>query len=143
MSSPTDPPGIVELGDICDDHAARARGWFETLGRWTRDEPDGRRQRTWATAAHRHAWHADLWVGRRPAIPPVAERPVPPPRDVAADAGVDERAATYRSALSAWRTSLAELRARLDPDLDPSTVRVVDLVTADLDDLLAHARGAG
>lgn len=128
--------GLVELVALCDAQCATDLGWFVTLGERVRDEPDPRRQRWYATAAHRHAWHAELWARRRPAVPHDAPHPLPPPAPV--DAG-DDLAATYRQHLATRREQLAGLRDAVDPDLDPSTRRVVALVDADLADLLAQA----
>lgn len=128
--------GIVELGELCQDQCSIHLGWFGLLGRRVRDETDLRRQRWYATAAHRHAWHAELWAGRRPAIPHDAVHQLPPPADV--DDGGD-LAAAYADHLVAQRALLARLRDRVDPDLDPSTRRVIALVDADLADLQSQA----
>lgn len=123
---------IDELIGVCEERAAADLGWFVVLGERVRNEPDPRLQQLFATAAHRHAWHAELWAGRRPAIPhdasPTPPRPAPP------EVGGDVVAA-YREHLVAQRAFLAELRTETDPDLDPSTHRVLDLVDADLADL--------
>jgi hypothetical protein len=133
------PIGIVELGRICDEQWAVGRGWFATLGGWVSDEPAPALQRLYATASHRHAWHADLWRARRPTIPPVQAQPDPDPAPIVVDA--EDRSAAYREGLATMRRSLDELRARIDPDLDPSTVRVIDLVSADLADLATTIDG--
>lgn len=135
------PLGIIELGAICDRHHAAAMGWFAALGALVRDEAGGERQRLWAEAAHRHAWHAELWSERRPTIPPLTDRPVPDP-DPVTDSPVGPGAVVtvYASALGDLLAELDALRGRLDPDLDPSTARVASLVAADLTDLLARIR---
>lgn len=123
---------IVELVDLCDECCASDLGWFQVLGERVRDERDPRLQRLLATAAHRHAWHAELWAARRPAVPHDAphERPHPVPPDVG-----DDLVAAYREHLSQRRSFLARLRADADPDLDPATHRVAALVDNDLADL--------
>lgn len=123
---------ILDLVDICDGCAATDLGWFTVLGERVRDEPDPRLQRLVATAAHRHAWHAELWADRRPAIPHDAVRTMPAP--VLPEVG-DDLVGAYREHLVARRAFLDELRAGADPDLDPSTHRLIDLVDADLADL--------
>lgn len=128
---------ILELVGVCEERAAADLGWFVLLGERVRDEPDPRRQRWFATAAHRHAWHAELWAERRPAIPHDASSP--PPRPAPPELG-DDLVAAYQEHLVAQRAFLAGLRAETDPDLDPSTHRVIDLVDADLADLLHHLR---
>jgi hypothetical protein len=67
--------GDDQAPDSIDDLADRVRRWialeallFETLGRWARDAPEPAAKRTFATWCHRHAWHADLWRDRLPAI---------------------------------------------------------------------------
>jgi hypothetical protein len=122
--------GIVELVEVCASMSARNRRLFERLGAWVADEPDPTLQRWFAVATHRHAWHAELWDGRRPAIPvdaPHIGRP--------ADGDPDDRAGWYRAELATMRSDVAALARRIDPVLDPSTQRVIDLVRADVDDL--------
>ena len=127
--------GIVELVRVCDEQYAVNLGWFTMLGGWVADEPDAELQRLFATAAHRHAWHADLWADRRPRIPPDSIPELPTP---AKPATSDDRVGSYREALGSMRATLADLDADLDPDLDPSTRRVISLVDADLVDLAAR-----
>jgi hypothetical protein len=135
-----DPIGIVELVEVCERFAERNRLLFGRLGVWVADEPDPSLQRWFAIAAHRHAWHAELWDDRRPTIPVTAPS-APPPSDADADPGADPggRAGWYRAAVASMRADLTELASRVDPRLDPSTRRVVDLVRADLDDLATQA----
>lgn len=124
--------GIIELGTVCDDQYAANLGWFAALGAWVPDTSDPMLQRLFSTAAHRHAWHAELWAARRPTIPPVDERALPAPIEITAG---DDRAVTYRDGVAAMRSSIAALRSRVDPEFDPSTLRVVELVERDLTDL--------
>jgi hypothetical protein len=122
--------GIVELVAVCEGFSARNRSLFERLGGWVADEPDPTLQRWFAVGTHRHAWHAELWDARRPAIP------VAPPQPAsAADRDPDDRAAWYRAELASMRSDVAELAGRVDPLLDPSTQRVIDLVLTDVADL--------
>ena len=123
---------LVDLVALCDEQCAVDLGWFAALGERVRDEPDPRRQRWYATAAHRHAWHADLWAQRRPAVPHDAAPALSAPAPV--EVGGD-LAAAYHDHLAAQRERLARLRDAVDPDLDPSTRRVIALVDADLADL--------
>jgi hypothetical protein len=120
--------GIVELVDVCERQSARNDELFRTLGAWVADEPDPSRQRWFATAAHRHAWHAELWRQRRPQIPVDAAVEESSPIDVEPD----DRSAWYRSQLASLLDELAALRDRVDGVLDPSTCRVIDLVTNDV-----------
>lgn len=130
---PGEPLGIIELGAICADMRARNIDLFEQLGAWVVDTPDRELQRLFALASHLHAWHAELWAQRAPAIPPVElDTSVAHPPSVVAPA---DRAAVYGEALDRLLTDLGRLRARVDELLDPSTLRTITLVTADLDDL--------
>lgn len=124
--------GIVDLVTVCDEQYAANLGWFVVLGRRVADEPIPALQQLYSTAAHRHAWHAELWAGRRPAIPHDAVHVLPEPATVTA--GDDLRTA-YRDHLAHELEALARLRAGTDPELDPSTHRVVGLVAADVRDL--------
>jgi len=127
---------IVELVEVCDAWCAVDLGWFEVLGERVRHEPDPALQRLFATASQRHAWHAELWAQRRPAIPHDAVHPAPEP--VLLTIAGDDLVTAYRRYLTSQRKLLAELRAATDPDLDPATRRVVTLVDADLADLQAR-----
>ena len=130
--------GIVELVEVCARERARALALFQHLGSWVATTADPTLQRLFATAAHRHAWHAQLWADRSPAIP------VPHVvADVAAivEAGDDtDRWTAYVTSLGTLIVELGALRDRIDPDLDPGTARVIELVGADanrLADLVA------
>jgi len=127
--------GIVDLVALCDEQYATHVGWFMALGERVRDETDPRRQRWYATAAHRHAWHAELWAQRRPAIPHDTVHELPPPAEIGVDGDITS---IYCDHLVEQRALLARLRGEVDPELDPSTRRVIDLVDADLADLAAH-----
>jgi hypothetical protein len=122
--------GIIGLVEVCASMSVRNRRLFERLGAWVADEPDAALQRRFAVASHRHAWHAELWEARRPAIPVDATLMEHP---VAADPA--DRVAWYQAELTTMRNDLGELAGRIDPVLDPSTHRVIGLVLADLADL--------
>lgn len=124
---------IHRLVTIADDRASLALGWFETLGRWVVDERDARSQQWFATACHRLAWHAELWSERRPAVPHDIAHPRPRAAEVSR---VGDRVAALETHLADERERLADLAARIDPDLDPATIRLISLVDADLADLL-------
>ncbi|MDJ0768545.1 MAG: hypothetical protein QNJ12_07105 [Ilumatobacter sp.] len=127
--------GIVELADVCERMRRRCLDLFETLGAWVTTTDDPALQRLFATAGHRHAWHADLWSSRRPAVADLGPGDEPTPTALAPATPPAARADAYRSALDDLRADLGDLAARADPDLDPSTHRVVDLVAADVDEL--------
>ena len=122
-----EPLGIVELGEVCARMRARSLDAFERCGRWVTSTPPGELQRLLAEACHRHAWHAELWAARAPAIPPVdlealTAAPRRPPADVDA----------YRALLDELANELDELTPRVDPVLDPSTTRTIALVRTDV-----------
>lgn len=122
---------IVGVGELCGRMRARSLDLFEQLGAWIRTTDDPALQRLFATASHRHAWHAELWAQRCPTIPAVDldattaahRRSRPEPAD---------RAALYQSQLDELLGDLAEIATTIDPELDPATTRVLQLVTADL-----------
>ena len=126
--------GIEELRDLCDRRSAADLGWFEVLGRAATDGGDPVGRRHLAEAAHRRAWHAELWTARRPRVPPEEPVVAPPPRRPDGVDGADP-AAAHRRDVDEVRDELRALLGRVDPDLDPSTVRTVRLVLADLDEL--------
>lgn len=129
--------GIVELGDVCARQRALSLDLFRELGAWvTADDGNvaGEERRRYSTACHRHAWHAQLWAERSPAIPSV---------DLDAAVGDASRsrlpdrpsAKAYRSLLDEMIADLERLTQRIDADLDPATRRVLTLVRHDLVEL--------
>jgi len=123
--------GIIELGSICADMRARNIDLFEQLGHWVVDTPEPSLQRLFGEASHLHAWHAELWAQRAPVIPPVElDTSVAAPPAALVDQA--DRATIYGAALDRLLTELSELRDPIDELLDPSTIRTISLVTADL-----------
>ena len=132
--------GIVELGQVCVAMQARNLDLFRTLGAWVTTSAPGESQRLFAEACHRHAWHAELWESRTPVIRVAFSAPVEPERDGddGDTAGDEQRRDRYRGALSALEEQLRSLRGRIDPSLDPSTARTVDLVGRDVVEIAAR-----
>jgi hypothetical protein len=126
--------GIIELAHICARMRAVNLDLFGELGAWVRATDAGPLQRRYATACHRHAWHAALWAERSPTIPALDH-------DTAGDAGRSARLPerpdddAYRRCLDEMTTELDAIADRLDVDLDPSTGRVLMLVRNDVADL--------
>lgn len=122
---------LLDVAALCARMRAVNLDLFERVGSWVTDTPPGAEQRRWATACHLHAWHADLWAQRAPAI-----RPFDLATAVAAQRGAfgdpTDRAGWYVDVLATVTAELAEAAARLDADLDPSTARTIALVQADL-----------
>jgi hypothetical protein len=133
-----DPITITDLVGICDECYAVDLGWFETIGGWVADESDPARQRWFAVAGHRLAWHAELWARRRPAIPHDTDHSLPPAAPVAV---TGDRLAAAAAFLEESRAFVDGLRRRTDPVLDPATHRLADLVDADLADLQRRLPG--
>ena len=134
-------PGLVELVDICHSMQQRNIELFARLGAIVTNGEAGSSGRLFAEACHRHAWHADLWAARRPVIP-VEPTPVTPTPVAAGDEDDHDGdvVGAYRAEIDVIRELLRELTGRVNRDLDPSTVRVIELVSADLtsiDDRLA------
>ena len=113
---------------------------FTTLGGWARDLHGPAAKRVLAEWCHRHAWHADLWRQRMPALDVAGgtdddvEAWLAPLRTALADvASVEEAVAALRqSVLPALEAAVAEHRGAIDPLLDGPTARVLTLVAADL-----------
>ena len=133
--------------DTIDQLARRVRRWiaveellFETLGRWARQLPEPAVKRTLATWCHRHAWHAELWRQRLPALDALdggaddVDAWVAPLRSALGNVATSVEALTVLAGpvLQAVDEALAEHRAAIDPLLDGPTARVLDLVAADL-----------
>ena len=128
-----EPLGIIELGDVCARMRAQSLDLFRDLGTWVR-VADHEHQRWYATACHRHAWHAELWAQRSPTIPPVdLDAAVANARRSRLPDAPDPPA--YRSLLATMLADLDDLGGRVDADLDPATDRVLTLVRRDLTEL--------
>ena len=123
--------GIIELADICARIRTRNLELFEQLGGWITDTADPELQRLFTEAAHRHAWHADLWAQRTPVITAVAVDASVVTRTAAAIEPAD-RARAYADALDDLTIELGALLTRVDVLLDPSTARTIELVQNDL-----------
>ena len=133
----SDHLGIVELGDVCAAMRARSLDLFAALGGWVATTSPGELQRLFAEACHRHAWHAELWEARTPAIPGTRAGAAPTPDRWQVD-GDDTRRDHYRAELSTLEDELRAVHARIDPALDPSTARTIDLVGRDVVEIAAH-----
>jgi hypothetical protein len=127
----SDHLGIVELGDVCAAMRTRSLDLFAQLGAWVATASPGEQQRLFSEACHRHAWHAELWESRIPAIPTTRATSLPSAVPTCDD-GDDVRRDRYRADLSSLEDDLRSLHARFDPALDPSTARTIDLVGRDV-----------
>lgn len=122
---------LLDVAALCARMRAIELDLFEQLGRWVTETPPGTQQRRWATLCHRHAWHAELWARRAPAIRPFdLDAAVAAQRGALAEPG--DRAAWYADVVATLRAELADAAARIDAELDPSTARTVALIGADL-----------
>jgi hypothetical protein len=132
--------GIVELGQVCVAMRMRNLDLFAALGSWVMSSRPGELQRLFAEACHRHAWHAELWEARTPAIrvafpTPTEHAPFGAAESEGAADSDEARRDRYRAELSSLEEQLRSLRARIDPSLDPSTTRTIDLVGRDVVEL--------
>ncbi|HZB40347.1 MAG TPA: hypothetical protein VE487_05250 [Ilumatobacter sp.] len=138
----SDHLGIVELSGVCAAMRGRSLELFELLGASVSSTSPGELQRLFAEACHRHAWHAELWEARAPAIPAAAtssgegERLGRDPQPMSD--GDEARRDRYRGELSAMEEALRALRARTEPALDPNTARTIDLVGRDVVEIAAR-----
>jgi hypothetical protein len=129
----SDHIGVLELSRVCAAMRERSLELFTQLGRWVPSASPGELQRLFAESCHRHAWHAELWEARAPAIG--ENQPVSTPSSGAEPVDRDDddtRRERYRAELSALEHDLRLLHARIDPVLDPSTARTIDLVGRDV-----------
>ena len=149
-------PDLLAVVDLCARRRAESLVLFETLGGWTRsddsyvaltspDDPFSRGdpvasavRRRFASAAHRHAWHAELWAARMPLIPGVdvldrtaTARAQINTEDLKSGDAVSRRL-VYFLRLRTIVTELDDIAGGIDADLDPATTRVIDLVRTDL-----------
>jgi hypothetical protein len=128
---------LLDVGARCARMRAANLDLFELLGAWVLDTPAGAPQQRWATACHRHAWHAELWAQRAPTI-----RSFDLDAAVAAARGAlgtpsspEVRAEWYASVLATLIAELDEHATQVDALLDPSTARTAALVRGDLAEL--------
>lgn len=131
---------IVAVARLCAEVSAYSSALFEFCGRQIAVSDPGPKQRWWARACHQHAWHIELATERMPTVPVVDARAL------VAGAGEPLGAMTNHDSdvpavdpIPVWQQATAEICAtldagnqRLDPALDPSTSRMIDLVRADL-----------
>jgi hypothetical protein len=110
----SDQLGIVELGDVCAAMRAHSLELFAQLGAWVTTTAPGELQRLFAEACHRHAWHAELWELRTPAIPRERAPSAPPPERSEVE-GDEIRRERFRAELSTLEDELRGLRTRIDP----------------------------
>ena len=120
---------IADVADLCAAQRALSLDLFEQLGATITSLPVDR-QRIHAEAAHRHAWHAELWAARSPAIPTVDLDAKTAEHRTDVDLLAD-----YTGLLTQMAAELDEWNDRIDRDLDPSTARAISLVSADLREL--------
>ena len=128
----SDHVGVLELSRVCASMRERSLELFTQLGRWVPSASPGELQRLFAESCHRHAWHAELWEARSPAIAENQPASTPSSRTEPVDGDDDTRRDRYRADLSALEHDLRLLHARIDPVLDPSTARTIDLVGRDV-----------
>jgi hypothetical protein len=133
---------IVDLVAACSNMQAVNQQLFERLGGWVALTGEPGAQQLFAVACHRHAWHAELWAERLPTIELEDEleyRRPPSGGDGLDRADVHARLAWYRDQLDALHAAVHDIEARIEPLLDPGTWRVINLVTADLEELRQRA----
>ena len=134
---------IVDLAATCRSMQTVNQQLFERLGVWVAATELPRAQQLFAVASHRHAWHAELWAERSPAIDLEGEQRRPPTSGDDLDdldgADTTARLAWYCEQLDALHASIQDVQARIEPLLDPGTSRVINLVTADLEELRQRA----
>lgn len=136
--------GILEVGELCAQISARSHHLFRYTGRAVTGTPPGPAQRFWATASHRHAWHAELGDQRSPTVIVIAhaERVAQISRDLREPDDTDGSGDAGERFGGWWQRSCRDLldvldavRPEIDDELDPNSWRMIDLVGSDLDAL--------
>jgi hypothetical protein len=127
---------LLEVGALCARMRAASLDLFEQLGAWVLDTPAGAQQQRWATACHRHAWHAELWARRAPTIRPfdIAAAVDGARGALGTPLAPDTRVEWYDGIVAVLVAELDQHSESVDALLDPSTARTVALVRADLAD---------
>lgn len=126
---------IVAVASTCAEIWARSIDLFEFCGAQVTLSPPGWQQRWWARACHQHARHIELAAERMPTIP-IVDAP-------ALVDSASEQIGRWPSAADGptdgWRMRTAQLGdlltragAAIEPTLDPSTARMLELIRADL-----------
>lgn len=134
--------GIVETAQRFDQYCWAELRMFELLGEWAcAGNEDAAAAVMFAAHSHHHAWHAELFAGRIPALDghdaPAGTAALPRlvPLVEAARAAVgtrDRLAAVYDVALPALAAEYEEHLANTDPRVDGPTARALTLVLRDL-----------
>lgn len=60
--------GIIELAKRAGHYRWAETAVFETLGAWVATIPEAEVRARLGAQCHKHAWHADLWLGRMPGL---------------------------------------------------------------------------
>jgi hypothetical protein len=136
---------IDELAARCDHFGSRAAGLFELSGRWSAVAEHDQARTVLARLSTYCATHVEWWDQRRPssnlpdggspALDDAAQRVA-----VATAALADEGPTALglrglHELLSQLSADLAQWAGEHDPDVDAPTVRVLELVLADLGDV--------
>jgi hypothetical protein len=114
---------------------------FETLGSWLGDTPEPAVREFFGVQCQRHAWHAQLWQQRQPALPGVEpDALVAPAHDAWVDfvtalrrptATVERLAGITRVVLPRLIAAATTFLADHDARTDGPTVRVLTLIQRD------------
>lgn len=123
--------GIVTVAVRCGWLRGRFLDLFAITGAWVVDEQPGEAQRLWAAASHRHAWHAELCLDRIPTIPIVDVEAVTAAGHLVPPGEINPRR-WYLDQLDEVATAVGELSAGVDVRLDPGSIRLAELLEADL-----------
>lgn len=116
---------------------------FELLGGWATSAADAQVVAMLAAHCHHHAWHADVFAGRTPAVAGLeaAAEPAPLPELVpmldaarGADGTAARLRAVYQNVLPALAAEYERHLLVTDPRIDGPTVRALTLALHDLAD---------
>ena len=117
-------------------HAWVEQDLFETVGGWVTSTPEPAVKAVLAAQSLHHAWRAEQWYGLLPAVPhlPVEDLVTPPPDMLppAGDGTAARLAWLVDQALPALLATYADHLAAATPLTDGPTIRILGLVTADV-----------
>jgi hypothetical protein len=134
-------PDLASLARRAGEERWLSTRVFEIAGAWIATTPEHAAKGVFATLSAQHAWHAQLWHDRIPAIADITPDAVTAPANdetatfIAAlarpDETVERLVGMARVLLPYLATTHAVQREAIDATLDGPTARVLDLVLRD------------
>jgi hypothetical protein len=134
------PATVHGLAELIGRQRALDLLLFELTGRWATDTDDPALAPFWAARSRDHAWHAELWADRFPALPgfdleaatTAAERSLDDAVALRDARTSQDRLARYGAVVTRLIDEIHAVEQTLDPRLDAPTARILALVLHDL-----------